>query len=70
MKRISVDVEFEIGEVVYLRCELDRAPGMVTGLTIRPGGLVYEISWPSLRDSTHYAIELTREYVPEYAAGD
>lgn len=56
-----------LGDIVYLRVATERSPGMITGILIRPTGKSYWVSWCDATETLHYDIELTSEFVPEYA---
>ena len=60
--------EFELGDIVFLRVKEDRVAGMVTVVSVRPGHVLYGVSWASSpgSESFHYAMELTSEFVPQY----
>jgi hypothetical protein len=53
--------------VVFLRLRGERQPGMVTQVAIRPTGVLYGVTWGNGTESYHYDIELSLEYVPDYA---
>jgi hypothetical protein len=58
-----------LGDVVYLRVRTDRIPGLIAGIVIRPGTLIYIVCWGNSGAETwHYEIELTAEYVPDFGA--
>jgi hypothetical protein len=61
-------IDFEIGEGVHLVVAEERRRGMVVGVTLRPGTAIYLVSWPDGSETGHYAIELTREFVPSFDA--
>jgi hypothetical protein len=56
-----------IGDVVFLRLRGERQPGMVTQVAIRLTGVLYGVTWGNGTESYHYDIELSLEYVPDYA---
>lgn len=58
---------YGIGEVVYLRLRDEQKRGMVTRVLFRPDGVMYETSWADAASSWHYEIELSSEYVPDFA---
>lgn len=64
-KEITFKVDFELGDIVFLRTCSDRECGMVTVLQLTgDGGIIYGIAWGNDSYSTHYAMELSAEYVP------
>ena len=54
-------VEFQFGDIVYLRCDTDGDAGTVTGIEFRPSGHCFLVTWATRMETQHYAIELTRE---------
>lgn len=57
-KTIEVDVDYCIGEVVYLKVSNDNERGMVTSVVICPQAIMYTVTWNGLV-SNHYAMELS-----------
>lgn len=58
---------FHLGQTVYHRLAgEDREPGIVTGIMIRPGSVSYLVTWPNRVEQSHYAMELSTEFVQEY----
>jgi hypothetical protein len=66
LKVLTLYVKFRLGDVVYLKIRQDSHKGMVTGITHRPTGTAYSITWEDGCESGHYDIELTDTYIPEY----
>jgi Cu2+-containing amine oxidase len=69
MKTIVVDIEFEHGELVYRKAATDPCRGMVIAYICTPPGVAYKVRWEDggmemTQESTHFGIELTREFVP------
>lgn len=62
--------DFDIGERVFHRCAIGRIPGLVTGVHFIPGSVKYHVSWGDNTETMHYALELSREYVPDFGATD
>ncbi len=56
--------EFDFGDTVFLRIADTRLPAMVTGYAVRPNSLKYWVTWPNAVESCHYALELTKVFVP------
>lgn len=55
----SYRAEYDLGDVVYLRVRNEAIKGLVTGLIVRPGGVVYLVVWgQDGRENAHYAMEL------------
>jgi len=57
--------KYTIEDIVYLRVALDKRPGMIVGLILRPGTLVYEVQFED-RFTCHYESELSQEYIPDF----
>lgn len=51
---------FRLGTTVYHRLDPE-VPGLVTGITYRPTGICYLVTWPSLSETSCYEMELTDE---------
>ena len=52
--------DFEIGEIAFLRTDIDQRERLVTGVLIRPGGVMYELSYGS-ENSYHYDFEISKK---------
>jgi hypothetical protein len=59
-KEIPLVADFAIGDTVFLKTDEEQSPCLVTGITIRPHGLVYEICRMNM-SATFYAFELSTE---------
>lgn len=58
------DTDFWFGDVVFLRVNPSREPGIVTGIKFRPGGqCVYDVSFAD-GESDHFACELSTVWIP------
>lgn len=64
----TIRVPFEYGEIVYHRAAAEREPGIVTGYSCRPGGVMLLVTWPDRYEKMHYFCELTTEYLPDFAS--
>lgn len=64
-----VVAEFGLGERVFYRMAGERQPGLVTAIEVRPGLMLYHVSWGDRFETRHYAIELSREYEPDFGEG-
>lgn len=51
---------FKIGEIVYLKTDFEQLPRMVTGILMRPYGLIYHLSNNTI-ETTHYQIEISKD---------
>jgi hypothetical protein len=52
--------EYELGDTVYLKTDKDQQQRIVTGITFRPGSVIYLLSCGS-SETQHYGIEITTE---------
>lgn len=68
MKR-TVDALYWIGDIVFLRVNEERKPGMITRLVIS-GTVVYWVTWRGGSETAHYECELSSEYVPDYGVAE
>lgn len=59
---------YTFGSEVFLKVRDERVLGMVTGITLRPTGTSYGVTWGNGSESWHYEFELTKEYAPSYTA--
>lgn len=55
-----VDNKFDIGDLVYIKTDIDQRARLVTGITLRLYGMVYELSLGETT-SSHYDFELSSE---------
>jgi hypothetical protein len=60
-----METAYWVGDVVYHRCAKEEKPGIVTSVSFLPAGVIYRCSFAA-GDSSHYEIELAREFVPDY----
>jgi hypothetical protein len=54
------EIDFEPGDIVYLKTDRDQYERMVTGYCIRQAGITYELSFGSTT-SWHYGFEISVE---------
>lgn len=67
MKRVEINLHHEIGDVVYLRLSEDKCGVIVSFMVCAGGSVLYGVTWRDGQEGRHYAIELSKEPVPEYA---
>jgi hypothetical protein len=60
MPEIKIIVKFTIGQIVYLRCDHEQRPRMVTSYSVDESSVMYMLSG-SDGASPHYAIEIDTE---------
>ena len=64
----NIKTNYWFGDTVYLRVNEDKKKGMVVGIHLRPGSQTsYSVCWAGGTETCHYEMELTSEYIPEYA---
>lgn len=51
-----IELDFEVGQVVYLTTDKDQSKRIVTGILMRPNGVTYELTCGTTT-SWHYAFE-------------
>ena len=58
--KINLEIEFELGEIVYLITDKEQNERIVSGLTLRPNKtILYTLACGSY-ESTHFEIEINR----------
>jgi len=67
-KWLKIEVDFNLGDIVYQRVASDPIKGMVTVIRLCPGGIAYGVSWDGGMESVNFPIELTTEFVKEFDA--
>ena len=56
----NVAINFKIGETAYLKTDIDQRERLVTGILIRPAGVMYDLSFGS-ENSYHYDFEISKK---------
>ena len=56
---MKIEVEFELGSTVYLKTDPEHLPRMVTGLSVRPIGVLFLLTQGGGPETIHYALEIT-----------
>lgn len=51
---------FNLGQIAHLKVNREEQ-AMVTGITYRPGSIIYHLTWSDASETSHYEIELTTE---------
>lgn len=55
-----IELDFEIGDMVYLKTDEDQRPRVVFGVLLRPAGIMYDLACGTCV-STHYNFEINVE---------
>ena len=55
-----IDTKFKIGDAVYLQTDNEQQKRLVTGINIRPSGLVYVLNCGTT-ESDHYELEISEQ---------
>ncbi len=64
------EVDFKIGDPVYLKCRDEPVRGLVTGYYVMPSDLLYIVAWGNTgNEQRHYGIELSGEFTPHFDGG-
>jgi hypothetical protein len=61
---VTIEIDFEIGETVFLKTDIDQMPRMVVAIII--GGnnsILYRLA-SATNETVHYACEITHEKSP------
>lgn len=62
MRLIQVTIEFELGQIVYLKTDEEMKPRMVKGWYLTPDTKIeYELQVSNFEPSMHYGIEIAAE---------
>ena len=65
-KQITATVDYELGDIVYLRVCGEKSPGMITAMVLSMGGgIIYQVTW-DCGCTNHYGPELSNVYTPEW----
>jgi len=57
---MDIKTKFDIGQIVFLATDSEQRARIVTGIIIRPSGIIYYLTCGS-EETTHYDIEFTLE---------
>ena len=65
-KKIRIELDFDIGDEVYLKTDPDGLKRIVVGITLLPGNLaIYSLAHSDCPPSDHYPIEISETKVVE-----
>lgn len=59
---MDIKNSFEIGQIVYLKHDIEQLPRMITGIKINTYDITYEVI-SGIEVSNHYDIELSKEKI-------
>lgn len=60
-RSITIEIEHDLEDIVYLKTDPDQLSRMVTAISIKPtGAIMYGLSC-GVNDSWHYAFEISEE---------
>jgi len=55
-----MNIKYKIGEIVFLKTDVEQLPRMVTGILLRATNYIYYLSNSTI-ETTHYEFEITME---------
>ena len=58
--RLIASIKYFLGQSVYIRTDMEQYERIITGINIRPTGVVYVLSFAEL-ESYHYDFEISDE---------
>ena len=56
-----ISTPYELGDIVYMKIDVDQNEMMITGFNVRQRGITYELSRSNGSTSWHYDFEFTLE---------
>lgn len=56
-----IDVDYEIGDTVYLKTDSDQRPRIITGISVRTAGLIMYDLAQGTASTWHYPFEISTE---------
>jgi hypothetical protein len=59
---MEIKTKYSIGDFVYLITDEDQKKRIITGIIIRPSGVIYYVSCGDA-ETTHYDIEITKDKI-------
>lgn len=62
-----IKTKYQLGQRIYHVLNGDDSVGIVTGILLRPAGVVYFVVWKDKLESAHYDFELSDEQVKDFA---
>lgn len=59
-KKVKIELDFDVEDAVYLKTDTEQHLRMVTGITLRPGGVAYYlVRYADEEETEHFACELS-----------
>ncbi len=55
---VTINIKHQIGDIVYLKTDVDQFDRIVTGIKIRPHIILYDLSCGAV-EAAHYALEIS-----------
>jgi hypothetical protein len=55
-----IDNKYDLGQIVYLKTDVDQLQRIVSAITQRQGGIIYELCQGE-KTSSHYDFEITED---------
>lgn len=65
-QKISLRIDYQLGDTVYLKGDAQELQYIVTGITMRAAGIVYEISYAGEAEISVYSTQLVSKEIFEY----
>lgn len=65
-KKLTLDIAFTFGDIVFLKTRAERVAGMVTRISVARHSITYCVSWGNGNETWHYEYELTSEFLPSF----
>ena len=57
---MNINVDFNLGDLVFLKTDPDQKQRMITKISITPDGIYYNLNC-GVEESPHYSIEITSD---------
>ena len=58
MKKLTLTINYEVGDTVFVKTDIDQQQRIVTGISIRNNDILYQVSC-GIEISEHYDFELS-----------
>lgn len=60
MREMILENAFDIGDVIYLKTDVEQEARIVTSIIVGPAGLIYDVNCGT-ESSRHFDFEMTKE---------